>query len=173
MLEELPQDLAVEVVRSAPGSLDHKLQNLPEDFGALAAHANIPGIAAACCPTEGSALNSSADLPSFDLCVAIPPDELRAPHSDDVSHSVTTTLAKECILEREAEITETNLQNGLFSLKQVQGAVACYMQASKSTVQHVTIVLQQNECIVLGRNSAAIKLSHVTFEGAAPLAAAT
>lgn len=65
-----------------------------------------------------------------------------------------------------------NAEEGIYSLQQREGSVACCMQALKGIVEHVNIVLQITQCIVLCRNSAAITLSNITFEGAAPLAAA-
>lgn len=60
---------------------------------------------------------------------------------------------------------------GLFCLQAREGVAACCMHTPKNTFEIFTIVLQQNQCILLGRNSTDIALSDVTFEGADALAA--
>lgn len=91
-----------------------------------------------------------------------------ATEHDDVSipASATAALAWEPMWVHSARLSDYHIDSRLFSLRQREGAVACCMQAPQNTVQNVTISLQQNQCIVLGR---AITLRNDTFKGADPL----
>ena len=55
MLGQLSSDLVMEVLRSAPGSLEEQLPHVPPPFRSLAALARIPSLAAVCTPAPGGA----------------------------------------------------------------------------------------------------------------------
>lgn len=169
VLEQLPQDLAVEVVRSAPGSLYSKLQHLPASLRPLAAHAQIPGLAAACSEVCG-ALSNSAMLPSFDICVsnsliteAVPHSE---PHVELAADPDTVVLVTQSLwLQTEVMFEDEDLQYRRYSVQQRERCATCCMRALSAVIQNVKIALQENDCIVLGRDRSDITLSKATLEG--------
>jgi hypothetical protein len=67
VVESLPADQAMEVIRSAPGDFKHKLTHLPDSLRALAALAQCPGLATAC-KLPGECPASAHTLPQIEFC---------------------------------------------------------------------------------------------------------
>lgn len=74
VLEGLSSELALEVLRSTPGSFAHKLIQLPQSLRPLAVLADVPDLTATCSPADmspgTSAICSEHDLPVLTFCVA-------------------------------------------------------------------------------------------------------
>ena len=92
-----------------------------------------------------------------------------AEYMDALGPAPTTpgeALARERMWSCAAGTIFEHVNTGLFELQQRCGAVACCMHAVKGVVENVGIELEDNQCVVLGRNAAEITLSNVTFQGA-------
>ena len=70
VLDELPADLAIEVLRCAPGTISSHLRQLPQSLSSLVALAAFPALAAACTLPSGCT-GASSDLPTLTLCVDV------------------------------------------------------------------------------------------------------
>lgn len=168
-LLQLPHDLGVAVDGSAPGSLHIKLQQLPETLRALSAHAHIPGLASACIEAW-SDMSSTAMHTLFVICVAKPAEAEAAlntdPHPELSTDSIAAAPAREILWLHAADPVDADCSevNDLFTLQQQEGCAACCMQAHSATVQNITIELQPDECIVLGRDSISLAFSNVAFK---------
>ena len=70
VLDQLPTDLAIEVLRCAPGTISSQLRRLPQSLSSLVALAMFPALAAACTlPSDRP--GAASDLPTLTLCVDV------------------------------------------------------------------------------------------------------
>lgn len=163
MLEALPVDLAMEVLRSMPGSFLSNFSHLPPALQPIAALADYPALAAAFMPpVEG--LHTDAALPTVMLCVDINPDAVAtAPGpSDTTMHGTETSqdmANQEIWLDSNQEVDGQSL----FFLNKRAGTVACHLLARSTKLHVLKIKLPDNVCIVFGAGT--LHLKNVTFEG--------
>lgn len=137
------------------------------------------------CSNTGS---RDSELPTFDFCVASA--QLEQPPSAE-NMSELNCMSKQGKPEAAALVTIANMETATiwprrdqqwtpaeeselegqledrfnFSLSARRSTIACRMRATTSTVEDVTISLQDDECIMLGRGPALLTLKDVTFEG--------
>lgn len=64
-----------------------------------------------------------------------------------------------------SDVDEHMVEDWTFSLQRRVRTVACCMHAKVGNVEYVTISLQPDECVALGRGSAAITMKNLKFEG--------
>ena len=70
MLDQLPTELAIEVLRCALGRMCYQLRRLPQSLSSLVALAAFPPLAAVCTlPSDCTA--GSSDVPTLTLCVDV------------------------------------------------------------------------------------------------------
>ena len=66
VLDQMPTDLAIEVLRCAPGTISSQLRQLPQSLSSLVALAAFPALAAACLlPSDHP--GAASDLPTLTL----------------------------------------------------------------------------------------------------------
>ena len=214
MVEELPADLAMEIIRSAPGTFYEKLTRLPPALRPLAALAQCPGLAAACMlPSECAGTSSS--LPNVDLCFdvqhSLKSAESRAAdavmRNADVARGVTATDtntggdsdsdsdseaasihtcrrvgedgavsseerpsqsdAGERLWVAVEEVSESNVDDGLFTLQRRAGTVVCQLVARSCTLKDSAIFLPEGSCMVFRPGSSSVHMKGMKFQGVA------
>ena len=172
VLEDLPTDLAMEVLRRAPGSLASKLQQLPPALRSLAALASCLGLPAACM-LPSARVGTPPDQPKLpEMCLCV--DTSREP-SPEVAAAAGGPCGASCgggacmaapahskIWVHNDSIAQHD--SSLFSLQQRPGMVACRLLARAGSLEGMTIVLPATGCLVLGPGT--VDLQGVTFKGA-------
>lgn len=185
VVEGLPADLTMEVLRSAPGSFKHKLTHLPDSLKPLATLAECPGLASACmlpseCPDTASSLPEVEfcfDMNRTDQNGAVEAAVDTVMHDNNIheggnsrqsSHSISSlreSAAGESIWVHTDEVSENNVDTGLFSMHQRPGTVVCKLVARSRTIKDVRICLPQGACVVFGGHSGAVHMKSVKFQG--------
>ena len=140
-------DVAMDVLRSMPGSFLGNFTSLPQALKPIAALAEHPGLAAACLlSTEGSS-GAVRSLPTLTLCV----DASTSPHTlpgtnvqptgstSDASSTqdVCTAAFWRCSVDPTQE-TEGRISE--FGVQQRPGAVACQLPVRESTLQGLSLI---------------------------------
>ena len=165
-------NLAMEVLCSAPGSLQEQLSHLPQSLTSLAALAHIPTLAAGCSPAaECADQGASEGYTTLILCICTSPSEpvVEVGAADEAADSVAAdgTAVASMWLQR-AAIPDGNIVDGLFTLESRADVVVCRLLARVSALQGVTVCLPESACLLLGPGT--LKLQGVTFQGADSLA---
>ena len=162
MLGQLPSDLVMEVLRSAPGSLQEQLPRLPQSLASLAALAHIRSLAAVCSPApECADQGASEGHTALTLCVRTNPTEpvavaaAAAEAVDDVA-GASTWLHK-------AAVSDANIRDGLFTLESRPNVVVCRLLAKASSLQDLAVCLPDSTCLLLGPGK--LTLQGATFQG--------
>ena len=166
MLGQLSSDLVMEVLRSAPGSLQEQLPRLPQSLASLAALAHIPTLAAVCSPAPDCVDDgASVEQTVLTLCVCTSSMQLVATSTtEEVADEAADGVAGASVWPRKDAGTWQNRDRGLFTLESRAGVVACRLLARAHSLQGMTVCVPDCACLVLGPD--ALKLHGVTFQGA-------
>ena len=97
------------------------------------------------------------------LCVSTFP---HVPEADITDVSQPDSLVQAAIWPEEAELTDENVHEGLYSLHQRNSTVVCRLVPRKKLMCNVTIPLPQNVCLVVGPSCGDMSFCGVTFQGA-------
>lgn len=168
VLECLPVDTAVQVLRGAPGTFLRNFVHLPHALKPVAALAEYPALAATCMlPVDG--LDTDPNLPFVALCVdtsrgdVAKPQSMNAPNGCSDYPGRTQDIGMAAIWLHEVKRTPDCWDSNLFSLEHRADSVVCRLGVRTRTMQDVTIELPDNACIVFGQGS--MHLKNVTFHG--------
>jgi hypothetical protein len=175
VLEDLPTDLAIKVVRKAPGTVAEKLQQLPTSCRHLAALGSCPGLDAACmraCELPDTR-PSLAYLPVVNLCFDTSQEISKTFQSDELLFDPLGRTGKEeasgnGILSEKSSIwvhshNVARQDRSLFCLHQRKRVIVCPLVARSKLLQDVTIVLPATACVVFGPGS--LDVQRVTMKG--------
>lgn len=180
MLEELPDDLTLEVLRTARGTFNEMFAQLPPALQPLAVLAECPGLPACFSPAPHSAEAAlELDLPVMSVCVDTtqqsssgddasgldaPDGDAEAPDDDAEPINDMSYVAKAQLWLR--ELQDTKDEDMLtYALRRRAGTTACRLLAKLWSLQSTTITLPQDTRVVFGPGCAAVHLSHITFQG--------
>ena len=155
----------MEVLRSAPGSLQEQLPHLPPPLVSLAALAHTPSLAVVCSPApECADQSASVEHTALMLCVST-----TAAQEQPVAVASTTELVADGVagasmwLRMDEDVTDDDIERDLFTLESRPGVAVCRLLAMASSLQGTTIFLPESVCLVLGSGN--LKLRGVTFQG--------
>ena len=169
-LDQLPTDLAIEVLRCAPGTIITQIQQLPRSFSSLVALAAFPALAAACTlPRDGAV----SDLPTLTLCVDVAQagdvDVAALASAERTGHSAAffcgSHAAQASIWVRCDEESEPTDEDSLFSLRQLPHVVACPLIARSNSLPDLSFKLPESTCLVLDSRNATLGIRRAKFEG--------
>ena len=132
VLDQLPTDLAMKVLRCAPGTLSSQLRQLPQSLRSLVALVACPTLAAACTLPRNCTVDAS-DLPTLTLCVdvgqASDADVAAIDSADATCHNAGilggSNVAQGSIW-MQYEDGVVGEEDSLFSLQQRPHVVACH-----------------------------------------------
>ena len=175
LLEQLPTELAIEVLRCAPQTLSSQLRQMPHCLSSLAALAACPGLAA-CCTLPIDCHHASRDAPTLILCVDVAQedvaDEAAPAYLQPTSGKHAEGLAfhrSSMRLQYDHESEIIDVDASLFSVQQRPQVVACPLLArSESLLQGTTITMPENACLVLVSGQGSLALHNAKFEGMMP-----
>lgn len=173
VLEALPVNVAIQVLRSMSHSFRSNFMHLPHSLKPMAALAEHPGLASACVlPMEGSGTEREANLPCLTLCVdtvlPISTDQAGTDSSSD-QHCSSQDFTKTPMWQKVVERTQQDDHLSCLVLEASAGTVACQLVARAITLQDLTINLNDMSCILLGPACSNMKLKNVKFTGMAQL----
>ena len=172
ILDQLPRDLAIEVLWCAPGTFSRQIQRLPHSHSSLVALSVFPALEAACtllrdCP------GAASDLPTLALCVGL--DQAGDVDGDAQASAETTShnaslvcgnhAAQASIWVRFDEDSEPADEDSLFSLRQLPHVVACPVIARSNSLPDLSLQLPDSTCLVLDSRNAALDIRRAKFEG--------
>lgn len=173
ILEELPAELAIEVLRCAPIGLTSQLrQLLPHRLLiSLVVLAACPGLAA-CCKLPSDCCNATPDAPTLTLCVDVGQDDDDATEATPTPPQATGggeadsffTQDRSIWLRYDQESDPFNFPS-LFSLQQRRQVVACRLLARAPSLQGTKITLPRNACLILTSGSDTLALEKPEFTG--------
>lgn len=176
VLEQLPTDLAMEVLRNTPTSLVKQLRQLPSSLRSLAALAHFPALAASCMLPSECPVAVSGELPMVTLCI-----DTHADVADDETveaasfHTVSSEHDGET--DDDIDLPDSNMWVRVDDESDViEGGSACCLEVRNSTVacplvvrskslQDVTIKLPEHACLLVGCSSVPMDVQRCTFEG--------
>ena len=163
-------DLAIDVLRSMPGSFLSTFSSLPQALKPVAALAEHPGLAAACLlSTEGSG-GADRDLPTLTLCV-----DTRIMHDADggatrllssssnieqaSAHSMSKTdIWHMCDDEAANDLSARDVSQ--FSAEHRASTVSCSLHVMQRTLLGLQLDLHDSACLVLGPTSDGMELQN-------------
>ena len=165
VLGQLPSDLVIEVLRSAPGSLQEHLPYLSPHLASHAALAHVPSLAAVCSPApECADQGASLEHTALTLCVYTTSEqETQMAVANTIVDPVDCVAGAGLWLHRDEDKVD-NLERGLFTLQSRPGMAVCRLQARTSSLQGMTVYLPDFTCLEIGPGTP--KLQGVTFQGA-------
>lgn len=176
VLQAMPTDLAMEVIRKAPGKIPSKLNQIPESLRSLAALASCPGLATVCkLPKNPLNPEKIPDTPALRLCVdcsqeqQIPESGAEAGCSsdglmqDDLSAPVSDPSGNIWVHNHNV----SKHDRSLFYLQQRPGMVCCDLLACSNQLREVNIVLPRMGALVV--SSGSLDIQNVNIKGMAPL----
>ena len=175
VLDQLPTDLVIEVLRCAPGTISSQPRRLPRSLSSLAALAAFPAPAAACtlpCERQGAA----SDLPTLTLCVDVgqagDADEAALASAETSSHNSDlvcgSSAAQGSIWVHYDDESELADETSLYSLQQRPDVVACPLLARSDSLIDLLLQLPHGTCLVLDSGSAVLDVRRAKFEGVSP-----
>ena len=172
VLDQLPTDLAIEVLRCAPGTISSQLRRLPQSLSSLVALAMFPALAAACTlPSDRP--GAASDLPTLTLCVDVgqagdadvaaraSPDTCS--HDSDLFHGFNGAQSSIWV-HCDDESAPVDVFS-LYSLQKRPHVVACPLLARSGSLQDLSLKLPDRTCLVLDTRSAALDIHRAKFEG--------
>ena len=165
-------DVAIDVLRSMPGSFLSTFSSLPQALKPVAALAEHPGLAAACLlSTEGSR-GADRDLPTLTLCVdtSANPQSVSSPTTDTTgaSSDVSSTrdVCKSAMWLQSVAVPQENEDSSCgVCVQQKVGTVGCCLATRERTLNDMQLELPSNACLVFGRGSEGMHLKDCTFKG--------
>lgn len=161
VLDALPHDLVIEVLKCSPTDFTETMVKAPSTFLSFVALARVPELAASFSPVLDNS-SSEAPEPVLSLCVSTFP---HVPEADITDVSQPDSLFQAAIWPEEADLTDENVHEGLYSLHQRNSTVVCPLAPRAMRLCNATFPLPWNVCLVVGPSCGDMRFDGVTFRG--------